>query len=134
MVCPYPSYTTFKGETVCDGFNMLFNETNLLAIVAVLFAIFIFTVMQAKDKKFAAVIIFLLPVIDVSMCLRMCSFMFDPYDYGLFSFFALRSSPTQRTGRQQVNTQTEAENTNIHSPLRTLACSFTNRILQTMAS
>lgn len=64
-LCPYPSYTVLVGQSACNGFNLKFEDTELIICLVVLFVIFVVTVSQAGDKKFAAVVIFLLPTIDV---------------------------------------------------------------------
>jgi hypothetical protein len=64
-VCAYPSYTTLPGQKECDGFNLLFGFGELAGFLAALFSIFLITVAQAGEKKKAAVVLFLLPTIDV---------------------------------------------------------------------
>jgi len=64
-LCDYPSYTTLVGSPKCDGFNLQFTSKEMAIALSILFTIFVFTVMQAGDKKYAAIVIFLLPTVDV---------------------------------------------------------------------
>jgi len=44
------------GQASCGGFNLLFNIEKLAIVLGVLCGIFVVTVLQAKDKKYAAIV------------------------------------------------------------------------------